>query len=705
MTDHPLRCLMEPESVAVVGATEFTPGKMGTRTLHDFAQAKWPGRLYPVTSKAPELYGYPTFASLDALPEPADLVIARVPAHALETVVDDAIRNGAGALIALASGFAETGAEGRATQARIADKARAAGLRLLGPQSIGHINFVARLPATLSALLELVPMQAGDIALLSQSGALSNYTTAQAYARGMAMSHVVTFGNAADVTPVEVMDYLAEVPEVRVIACYLEGVGDGAAYRAACTKATQAGKRVIALKSGWSERGRQAVASHTASMTGAAEAFDALCASSGVIAVRSIGALLDTAAVARLPGVAAGPVGMISFSGASCALFADLCAAEGLEIATLSEATETALTDVLPWFLKPAMPFDVGQVVFDHDMFARSLDLVAADPGIGTLIVNLHTINPAALRPDLKIDAIEAVQRRTGKPLVLVWEAARPEDAERLRRLTGCAVFDDLSRAMAALGHVHRAPIADPVQATVQSDAEVARPDSLGDEHETKRFLAALNLPVPEGRLLAAAHLDAGSVPFSGDGNYALKIVSRDIQHKTEVGGVVLNVPSSEVPERARDLLAEVRKTCPEAHLRGVLAERMAPAGGREMVVSLLRDVECGPVLTIGAGGTAVELYRDVSRRICPVSTDEVRRMLHELKSWPLLDGFRGRPRHDVEALIALAARLSRIAVAAPWLRQLELNPVFVGLEGQGVTIADALAEIEPGDQQRAAAE
>ncbi|WP_084627426.1 acetate--CoA ligase family protein [Sediminimonas qiaohouensis] len=704
MTDHPLRPLMEPESVAVVGATQFAPGRMGTRTLHDFAEAKWPGRLYPVTQKAAELYGYPTFASLAGLPEAVDLVIARVPAQALEKVVDDAIANGAKALIALASGFAETGDDGRMTQQRIADKAQNAGLRLLGPQSIGHINFLARLPATLSALLELVPMRGGDIALLSQSGALSNYTTVEAWQRGLTMSHVVTFGNAADVTPAEVIDYLADVPETRVIACYLEGVGDPDAFRAACTKAVTSGKRVVALKSGRSERGRQAVASHTASMTGSAEAFDALCTSSGVMTVRSISELLDVAAVGRLSRKPPGPVGMISFSGASCALFADYCAAEDLEIAALNPGTESALTEILPWFLKPAMPFDVGQIVFDHELFARALTHIAADTGIGTLVVNMHTINPAALCPDRKIEAIKAMQRASGKPVVVVWEAARPEDAQRLRDLTGCAVFADLARAVRALGRVQCDPEADVVEQRCPDS--VPRPSSLADEHEAKAFLAGLGLPIPEAELLTSESLDAQEhVGFPHTGTFALKIVSSDIQHKTEVGGVALDVNGAEVCDRACRMLTEVRAKCPDARLRGVLAERMAPAGSQEMVISVLRDVECGPVLTIGAGGTAVELYRDVARRVCPVSVMEVRRMVGELKSAPLLEGFRGGPPSDLDALMALVERISQIAVAAPWLMQLELNPVLVGRPGEGVLVVDALAEIDASHAPRDAAE
>ncbi|WP_372603792.1 acetate--CoA ligase family protein [Actibacterium sp.] len=534
-------------------------------------------------------------------------------------------------------------------------------------------------------------MRAGDIALLSQSGALSNYASAEALARGLRMSHVVTFGNAADVTPDEVIDYLAGVPETKVIACYLEGVGDSVAFRAACQKAIQAGKRVIALKSGRSEQGRRAVASHTASMTGSAEAFDALCKSAGVLSVRSIGELLDVAAASRLLPDQAGKLGMISFSGASCALFADYCAAAGLEIATLGDATKEALTKILPWFLKPTMPFDVGQTVFDHALFTTLLEHIAVDPGIGTLVVNLHTINPSALRPDLKIEAIKAVQRQTGKPIVVVWEAARPEDADNLRTLTDCAVFYDMSRAISALGRLSSAPLAAP---SSQPRDPIARIDGLDDEHAVKTFLGGLGLPVPQGRLITTDEIKSGA-DFNGTGRFVLKIVSPDIQHKTEVGGVLLNVPADAVVEAANKMLFRIAATCPEARLRGILVEQMAPAGAQEIVVSLLRDVECGPVLTIGAGGTAIELYRDVARRVCPVSVEEIHQMLRELKSFPLLDGFRGAPPADVDALAGLAENISRIAVAAPWLTQLELNPVLVGRAGEGVMIVDALAELD----------
>lgn len=682
--------------MAVVGATAFTPGRMGTRTVHDFVEAGWQGRLYPVTTRVDTLYGLATVGTLDEVPEPVDLVIARVPAQALEEVVEAAIRNGAKALIALASGFAETGEDGRQAQLRIVRRAKAAGLRLLGPQSIGHINFLNALPATLSALLELVPMRAGDIALLSQSGALSNYATAEAQARGLSMSHVVTFGNAADVTPAEVIDYLAGVQETKVIACYLEGVGDSVAFRAACHKARKAGKRVIALKSGRSEKGRRAVASHTASMTGSADAFDALCQSAGVLSVRSIGEMLDLAAVSRLLPDGTGKLGMISFSGASCALFADYCAAADLEIATLCDVTKEALDDILPWFLRPAMPFDVGQIVFDDTLFTQALGHIAADPGIGTLVVNLHTINPTALRPDLKIEAIKAVQRQTGKPIVVVWEAARPEDAEALMTLSECAVFDDMSEAVAALGRLNATP---QIMPAPHSRDPIARVDGLDDEHAVKTFLGEIGLPIPQGRLISTQDIASG-FECDGAGPFVLKIVSPDIQHKTEVGGVVLNVPADAVVEAARKMVADIAASCPKARLRGVLVEKMAPAGAREIVISLLRDVECGPVLTIGAGGTAVELYRDVARRVCPVSEEEIHQMLRELKSFPLLEGFRGAPPADLDALAALAQSISRVAVAAPWLTQLELNPVLVGRAGEGVVIADALAELDASVRQ-----
>lgn len=692
MRDHPLAPLMRPQSVAIVGATEFTPGRMGTRTMHDFVEVGWTGRLYPVTTRAETLYGHRCYARLSDLPEAPDLVIARVPAAALEAVVEEAIAIGARALIALASGFAETGDAGRDAQQAIAARAKAAGLRLLGPQSIGHINFVDGIPATLSALLELVPMEAGDIALLSQSGALSNYTTVRARARGLALSHVVTFGNAADVTPAEVIDYLAGAPETRVIACYLEGVQDGAAFRNACLKARAAGKVVIALKSGRSAAGRRAVASHTASMTGSAEAFAALCASSGVIAVDSIEALLDTAAMARL-GIAPDKAGFLSFSGAACALFADYCAEAGLEIGALTPATCAKLEEVLPWFLKPAMPFDVGQIVFDPPLFARALELVAADPGLSPLIVNLHTINPAALEPLNKIAAIAEAVRATGRPLIVVWEAARPEDWAALCALDRVALFSELSNAVAALG---RCAAAGAVPRPAGLRAPLAPPSGAGgvwDERRAKDWLSGQGVPVPKGVMLTAAALDDPARIAALTAPLALKIVSPDILHKTEAGGVALGLAPGAVPERAARMLAEVATKAPAARLEGVLVEEMAPPGGVEVVLGMLRDPECGPVLTAGLGGTHVELIRDVARRICPVSPDEAAEMLRELRSFPLLDGYRGAAPADLPALAALMSTLSGTFAAAPWLQQLEINPVLVHASGEGVSVVDAVIE------------
>jgi len=699
-----LEQLLRPRSIAIVGAAPNEPGRQGSRTVYDLFQSGWGGRVYPVTGRYQEIYGYPCHESIALLPEAPDVVLARIPAKSVLQVAREAAQKGTRHLVVLASGFAEAGADGRRTQQELVELARAHGMRVLGPQSTGLYNMVDRIPMSLAQLLGRVQLRGGNVGLLVQSGAMAGVLAARGQGEfGIDFSYIVTFGNAADLTPTELIDFLADDPHTTVIAVYLEGVADGGALMQAALRALAAGKPVVVLRSGLSKSGSAAVQSHTASMTGDREVFEAACRQSGICLTASTEEFLQTLSLFRTERRSSvNGIGFASISGAACALFADHAERASLSLAPLAAQTLEAMRQCLPGFLKPGNPLDLGPVVFDDAAYAQALRAFLGASAVDVLVAYLFTSVPEQVNSPRKIALLEELARETDKPLIAIWEAALPDERSALARLAGVAVFTDIRCAVDALARLRAWSRAREQHQAIAGQAETERaiksecvdlPPRTGplSEYEGKRVLRAAGINIPEGVLVHNAE-EAKRAAAALGLPVAMKIQSAAIAHKTEVGGVRLGIDSiTKAAASWSGLIEAAHVGAGDAAIEGVLVEAMIGGAGVEMIVAVHRDPQFGLVVSVGAGGTAVELQQDIARFIGKPRPEEVRDMLGSLRIGRRLAGFRADPGFDVAALVSLIARLGAFAFEQGRIREIELNPVKVLRPGDGAVALDCL--------------
>ena len=695
--------LLRPRSIAVVGAAPNEPGRQGSRTLYDLSQAEWGGRIYPVTERHQDIYGHHCYASLALLPEAPDVVLARIPGKSVLAVARQAGEKGARHFVVLASGFAESGAAGRHSQQALVDLAHAYGMRVLGPQSTGLYNMVDRIPMSLAQLLGRVSLRGGNVGLLVQSGAMAGVLSARGQGEfGIDFSYIVTFGNAADLSPTEVMEFLIDDPHTKVIAIYLEGVQDGRAFMAAALRALDAGKPVVVLRSGLSQGGSAVVQSHTASMTGDREVFESACRQSGVCLTTSTEEFLQAVTLFRTGRRSfVRGIGFASISGAACALFSDHTERVGLTLAALESDTVEALGKCLPAFLKPGNPQDLGPVVFDDIAYARALRILLEDTAVDVLVAYLFTSVPEQVNSPRKIALLGELARETDKPVLAIWEAALPEERTALSQIDGIATYTDIRWAVDALARFRTWSQARATRSAANcremdqvplSGVAIALPSQSGpiSEYSGKCVLRAAGMPVPQGVLVQVVE-EAMQVATALGFPVAMKIQSALIGHKTEIGGVRLAIDSAEMVAAAWPELVSAAGVGREGvPIEGVLVEGMIDEAGIEIIVAAHRDPQFGIVVTVGAGGTAVELHQDVARFVGRPTHDQAHALLAELHISRLLTGFRGDAGYDTDALANLMVRLGSV-MDEERIGDIELNPVKVLRPRRGAVILDCL--------------
>ena len=688
---HELDRLFRPDSVAIVGAGPNDPARMGTRTLHDLVHSGWGGRIWPVSTRHAELYGLRVFGSLRELPAAPDVVIARTPSAGIEALVDDAVAVRAGFLVVLASGFAESGEAGRAAQARVLERARRGGLRIVGPQSIGFVHAAQSLPLSLSQIMERFEMRPGPVALLSQSGAMAISLAVRGQQDlGLDFNLVATFGNAADLSPVEALDWLAGETQTRAVGLYLEGLDDAAAFAGAVQRCRSAGQRVAVLRSGLSRRGAAAVASHTASMSGDGDAFRALCRQLGVVLCESAEDFLWTLKALAAGGIDQPPrVAFASISGGACALWADQCERRGLALPALDAAQTQALAAHLPPFLTPANPLDLGPAVFDDAAFEGALAALLAHPALNLLVVYLFTSSPSLMGGLRKVQLLEALARRAGRPLWVVWEAATDEEWAALARSEVLLALRDLGQAARTLQALSRNLGTAGFEPVDDDRPPAAALPPMDTEPAVKAWLRQAGLTVPRGVLCADA---AAAQPFAAtctDG-VAVKIVSPLLAHKTEVGGVALcDGDAAAVAEACSRVRADVHRHRPDVLPLGLWVEERIATPGLELVITVRRDPAMGLVTVIGRGGVQIEVDPDYVVHVGRLAAGGLPTLLGGLRCAPLLHGHRGQPRLAIDALERDIRRL-QAAVLQTGVREIELNPVK--LTSAAAWVLDALA-------------
>ena len=698
---HSLDPLFFPASIALIGASS-DPERIGGRPLRFLLEGGFGGALYPVNrSGAAEIQGLQAYASLLDVPGPVEHAIIAVPVAGVEAAVLECAQKGVRVVQVFTAGFAEADAAGAVLQQRLVDICRGAGMRMIGPNSLGVLNPKTRFFATFSTFLNGMQPQAGVIGLATQSGAFGSATYGMATLRGIGLSRVVATGNEADVDVAECIDYLADDPDTRVICAALEACKDGERLRAALRKAAAAGKPLIVMKIGQTEIGAAAAATHTGSLAGNDAVYDAVFAECGAYRAQSVEDMLDLAHYCSVTGALPGneSIGIMTGSGGIGILMADNASQLGLALPPLSEGAAGTLREILP-FAVPANPYDTtAQVTSVPDGVTRVIEaMVDPQSAYGTVMAYLAHVGLSPRRFAGTEAGLIALRKAHPQRQFVVVMLSDPAVTQRLED-AGIAVFADPTRAVRAVAGAARMASLRRRMATVPAGIPAA-PGSLPvdrplTEHEAKALLSGAGIPVLPERICRNA-TEAADAACSMGFPVVVKIVSPDIPHKTEIGGVVVNLPDAEaVRAAAETVLARAAAAAPAARIDGVLVAPMV-RGGVETILGIHMDPVFGPVVMFGLGGTAVELYKDVAFASAPLTPERAQALVQSVRGSALLQGWRGGPQYDVPALVQALCRLSDFAMAhAAQLGGIDINPFVVQTSG-GVCL-DALISTRAG--------
>jgi acetyl coenzyme A synthetase (ADP forming)-like protein len=695
-----LRLFFEPRSIAVIGASRKR-GTIAGDVFHNLLSFSFRGPVYPVNPAADVVQGVPSYSSVEMISEPIDLAVIVVPASKVVDVAKSCGRKGVKGLVVISAGFSETGQEGQARQAELLQVCRATGMRLIGPNCMGILNAdpSVRLDATFAP--DVPPP--GHVGFSSQSGALGLAIIDHANSLGLGISTLVSVGNKADISGNDLLRYWEADERTDVILLYLESFGNPRKFSQIARRVGRK-KPIVVVKSGRSTAGARATSSHTGALIAASDVtVDALFNQSGVIRTDTLEELFDVGSLlANQPLPKGRRVGIITNAGGPGILCADACEARGLEIPVLTEESQKSLRSVLSPGASLTNPVDMIASA-SADQYRETIRIVAADPAIDSLIVIFTP--PLATRAEDVAQAIaeEVQQLNRSKPVQAVFLSARGAPQE-LRNKDGripCYRFPEtaaiaLSRAVRYCEWRSR-PEALPAhfedvrrdEAAALVSTALARGEDWLNPEETAALFACYGLPLIEQRI-ASTPEDAGAIAGEWNCEIALKAITSDVIHKSEVGAVKLHLEGSEqVSQTARDMAVRLTKA---GHTStGYLVQRMAEPGV-EMLVGVVHDPQFGPVVACGAGGVQVELLRDVSVRLAPLSTEDAKEMIHSLKTYPLLNGFRGARSCDVSALQDGLLRVSAMVEDIPQIAELDCNPFVVN--EKGAVILDARVRI-----------
>jgi acyl-CoA synthetase (NDP forming) len=704
--------LLTPKTVAVVGASSDLLGLRG-RILEVMLSHPFAGTIYPVSRSAKEVQGLKAYASVADLPEPADLAILIIPAQFIPDELERCGRAGVKAAVILSSGFAEEpGEAGQRMQAAIRATALRYDMAVAGPNTEGFANIAAGLCPTFSPAMDRsagplspkLPLGKGQVSVISQSGGLGFAFFDRARDRNLSFRYVVTTGNEAFLETSDIVDFMLDEGKTDIFLLLLEDVKTPAKFRRVAEKALKAGKPLIVAKIGQTEPGRRAVASHTAAMAGSHAAYRAIFQSHGVIEGQDFDGMLDLATGFLACGdkLPAGKrMGICTSSGGAGVWMADACVRAGLEVPELDAGTRAAIDVHLPSYGTSQNPVDStaqGVHKIGYAAFARPVAKSSLIDGVMMVVTARRSAFLADDQPRLI-----ALAKETQKP-ILLWTYTLPsEKSSRVVNEAGYPMFtnaDSCARTMRAMADYRalRERLLQPAEAgsfapnRAAARALLAKSAPVLCEWQARPLLAAYGITGGEPGRLVHSSADAEAAAHGYKGAVALKVQSADIPHKTEAGAVALNLKGGDAVGAAYGhVLASAKRNAPAAHIDGVLVQPMAPPG-REVILGVSRDPQWGPLLMVGLGGVLVEALGDVALAPVPLSHDAAATLLGRLKAAQVLGPYRGQPAADTGALIELMVRLSHFAADhAAEISEIDLNPVIVHAEGQGVTIVDAL--------------
>lgn len=686
--------LLAPRSVALVGASE-NAARIGGRPLRYLREAGFKGAVYPVNPNRETVQGFKSYASVDALPETPDVAILAVPASGTIEAVKQCADRKVKAAIIFSAGFAEAGDEGRALQDEVAGIARESGLRVLGPNCLGVFNSASGYYGTFSAILDTEFVTPGPVAIVSQSGAYASHIAHLARQRGIGIGHWITTGNECDIDVAEALRWVVEQPDTNVVMAYAEGVRNRDVFIDALERARERQKAVVFMKVGRSEVGAHAVSSHTAALAGSDIVFDAAFRQYGVYRAQTTAEQLDVAyACSRGIYPSGNKLGIFTMSGGFGIQMADDAASAGLDVSPMPEPVQEELKAMLP-YASPRNPVDAtAQALTDLPLMTRYMRSMLEKGGYD-MFAGIFGSGPASatFSDSLRAALEAATEGQGGRVLSLTMSA--PAEIVRSYEEKGFLVYEDgsaLVRALGALSYFRKS--FDAAISRRSSIGEAARISPAGDtlsEYGAKALLTKAGIAFPKEVLVRPGE-DAGAAAAEIGFPVVVKISSPDIAHKTEIGGVVVGLASEdEVRSAAGTILARAGEKRPDALIEGVIVSPMI-GGGVETIVGVVRDPVFGPVVMFGLGGVFVEVLKDVTFRVAPFDEAEALRMIREIRGFAMLEGVRGAPPADIDALAGLLSRLSHFAAAnADIVESVDLNPVRVMPEGKGVVPLDAL--------------
>jgi len=692
-----------PRRVALVGATEDL-SKFGGRCMRQTLDFGYKGTIYPVNPRRAEVFGLPCHGSIADLPEVPDHVGIVLPATAVPQALEECAARGVPFATVFSSGFGELGTDaGRAMQQRIVQLAREGGIRLMGPNCNGMINFVDGFALTSTATIRGPRRPAGDIAVVSQSGGAGQVNVMwRAQQAGLGISYQVSCGNAADLDLIDYAWFMLESPATRVVLMLVERLADGERLRRLASRAHELGKSIAMVKVGRTEAGSRAAASHTGAITGADDVCDAALRQMGIVRVDDCNELYETAMLLRQERTVAGRgAAATSISGGNLVMVADLGASLGLDWPEYAPRTRERLAQALPGFGSAANPTDLTAAAIGQDgAYEQAARAILADPAVDVMIPVL-TIASAS-----DIQTIARVAQASEKLVPILWTGCASDDPALTPETLvaqGQAVYRDAMACLKAVrrimdhGEWRRRQGEAPAVRPPGTDAAAARrllAQATGalSEHQSKALLACYGLPLTR-EYLARTEDEAVRCAARLGGPAVLKVQSADIPHKTEADAIRIGMQGDAAVAAAyRDVLQAATRYCPQARIDGVLVQEMI-VGARELLLGVSQDATFGPVLAIGLGGIHVEVFKDVVFRLAPLSPAEARRAIMELRSAALLGEVRGQPAADIDALVDCVVRVSWLAAdLRDGLAELDINPLCVLPDGQGVRVVDALA-------------
>jgi acetate---CoA ligase (ADP-forming) len=685
-----LEMFTDPRGVAVIGASP-TPGKLGHAVLQNVIQYGYKGHIYPINPKANEILGLPAYPTVLEIPGPVDLAVVLVPAQAVPSVIEECGQKGITGAVVISAGFREMGREGRQLEQELLKIAQKYGIRIVGPNVLGIIDTVINLNASFAAGMP----RRGQIAFMSQSGALCTSILDIALGQGIGFSRFYSIGNKADLNEVDFLQAWSEDPETSVIAAYLEGIANGPEFMRVARQVTRL-KPVVSIKSGTTSAGSRAASSHTGTLAGSEKAYDAAYKQVGIVRAGSVQDLFDySQAFARQPLPESDAVAVVTNAGGPGIMASDAVERIGMRLASLTPEIQQELRAALPAAASVVNPIDVlGDSPADR--YALAIEAAEKDPNVGIVLVVLTPQTSTQIPETARV--LGEMSRKYKKPTFAAFmgdQAIRPA----LEILTEYSVpnYQVPERAVAAISAMWRrrnwlntpelkleSLVADRekvkrVLDRIRSDGRASAGDT-----EAKDILAAYGVPLPKSALARNADLAVAAAEEIGY-PVVMKIASPDILHKTDIGGVKLNLTSASDVRDAFDLIMyRATKHMPDATIWGCQVQQMVK-GGREVIIGMNRDPQFGPLLMFGLGGVYVEALKDVTFRVAPIDRREAREMLGEIRAYRLLRGVRGEASSDLEAIADTIVRVSQLVTDFPDIVELDINPLLVFPAGQGV--------------------